>query len=216
MRFLAITDLHGSLAALERIIASAGPIDAILMGGDITHFGSPEDAEMPIQRGRAERTHVLAVTGNCDSAEIEERLVQLGVSLHGRGVVLDGVGWHGMSAIPPWHRGMHQFTEEQLAEALRIGHAQLSDANHHCVLAHAPPHGLSVDRVAAGRHVGSAALREFIERAEPCLVVCGHVHEGRGVETLGPTTVVNCGPAVSGNYALIEADDEIRVELRRA
>lgn len=216
MRLLGITDLHGRYAALERILADAGPVDAILFGGDLTSFGSPEDAQIAIDVARAGGATVLAVAGNCDSPEIDQRLDRLGVSLHGRGVMLGTVGLHGLSAIPPWRRGMHQFAEEDLAASLRAGYTEVSNARRHCVLTHVPPRGVSLDRVFFGRHVGSLALRTFVDQTRPCLVVCGHVHESRGVDRIGPTTVVNCGHAARGKYAVIELDDEVAVELRRA
>jgi Icc-related predicted phosphoesterase len=169
-----------------------------------------------IEGAKASGARVLAVTGNCDSPAIEERLVRLDVSLHHRGVLLEATGWHGMSAIPHWKSGMHQFTEEELAAALEAGYAQVQGARRHCVLSHVPPHGLSVDEVHSGRHAGSTALRRFVDETGPCLVVCGHIHETRGLERLGPTTVVNCGLGAAGNYALIEADDEVTVDLRCA
>ena len=216
MRLLGITDLHGSREALARILAHAGPVDAVLLGGDVTHFGSPGDAEQLVELAKESGATVLAVAGNCDSAEIDERLVHLGVSLAGRGVALDTLGLHGLSAIPPWKRKMHQSTEEELAATLEAGYAELPDARHHGILAHVPPHGLSVDRVFFGRHVGSRALRTFVDEKAPSLVVCGHIHEARGVERVGPTTVVNCGHALGGHYALVDVDRKITVELRRA
>ncbi len=216
MRILAVADLHGSHTALTRILDHARPADAVLLGGDLTHFGSPDDAEKAVRAARASTATVLAVTGNCDSPRIERRLVDLGVSLHRRGVILSGFGWHGLSAIPVWKPGMHQFTEDELALALRGGYAQVAQAKHRGVLAHVPPHGTSLDEVAGGRHAGSTALREFVEQTAPRLVICGHIHERRGVEQLGPTTVVNCGFGAGGSYALIRVDDEVTVELRRA
>ena len=107
-----------------------------------------------------------------------------------------------------------------MAAALEAGYAQVTEARHHCLLAHVPPRGLSLDRVFFGRHAGSKALRSFVDRTEPALVVCGHIHEGRGVERVGRTTVVNCGYGAKGHYALIEVDHEVdhevTVELRRA
>jgi Icc-related predicted phosphoesterase len=212
MRLLGITDLHGNPRSLERIVAEAGPVDAVLLGGDITHFGSPEGVEEAVRLAGASGGAVLAVAGNCDSAEIDQRLVELGVSLDGRGVQLGAV----VSAIPPWISKMYQSTEEELGAALEAGYAEVAEAAHHCVLAHAPPRGLRVDRVFLGRHVGSTALRTFVERRGPALVVCGHIHEGRGIERVGRTTVVNCGYGAKGHYALVEVDQEVRVELRRA
>jgi len=216
MRLLGITDLHGNHGALERILAHAGPADAVLLGGDLTHFGSPVDAEKAIALARAAGPAVFAVAGNCDSAPIDQRLVQLDASLHGRGVVLGPLGLHGLSAIPPWGAGMYHFTEEELAAALEAGFAQVTDARHRGVLAHVPPRGLSLDQVFLGRHVGSRALRTFIDQREPSLVVCGHIHESRGVERVGRTTVVNCGYAAKGEYALIDVDEQVTVTLRRA
>ena len=218
MKLLGITDLHGSSAALERILAHAAAMDAILLGGDITDFGSPEDAERLLRQARAVGNTVLAVAGNCDSAAIDARLAELGVSLHARGVIHQGVGIHGLSAMPPWRSGMYQFSEAELAEALSGGCAQIAGAGRHVVLSHPPPHGTRLDRTTFFRHVGSTALREFIDRTQPSLVICGHVHEGRGIEQLGRTTAVNCGPAAAGYYALAELreGDEVKVELRRA
>lgn len=216
MRLLGITDLHGNHRKLERIVAEAGPVDALLLGGDITHFGSAEAAEEAVGLARASGGVVLAVAGNCDSAQIDQRLVELGVSLHGRGVRLGTVGLHGVSAVPPWISKMYQSTEEELGTALEAGFAEVAGAAHHCVLAHVPPHGLGVDRVLYGGHVGSKALRTFIEQRGPALVICGHIHEGRGIERVGPTTVVNCGYAAKGHYALIDVDHEVTVALCRA
>jgi Icc-related predicted phosphoesterase len=215
MKLLGITDLHGSPAALERILTDAGPVDLILLGGDLTNFGSPDDAEGLVRRAQATGAKVLAVAGNCDSTEIDRRLVELGVSLMGRGLIHEGVGLHGLSAMPPWRSDMYQLTEDELAEALRAGYAQITGAEHHVLLSHPPPHGGKLDCTSGSKHVGSTAVRRFIDEARPELVVCGHIHEARGVQKLGPTTAVNCGPATAGFYALAELGDKLKVELHR-
>ena len=215
MRLLGVTDLHDRPKALERILADAGNVDLILLGGDITNFGSPDDAERLVGQARLGGTPVLAVAGNCDSAAIDRRLVELGVSLHGRGVVHSGVRIQGLSAMPPWRSSMYQFTEEELAEFLRAG-GQFDGEGVHVVLSHPPPRDGRLDRTRLLMHVGSTALQNFIATAQPSLVVCGHIHESRGIEHFGPTTVVNCGLAASGYYALAEVGEEVKVELCRA
>ena len=35
-------------------------------------------------------------------------------------------------------------------------------------------------------------------------VITGHVHEGKGVEKIGNTTVINPGALMEGNYAWLE------------
>ncbi len=216
MRIACITDLHGRRAALGRILADAGAVDAVLLGGDITNFGSPIDADRVIELTRAKVSTVLAVAGNCDSAAIDRRLVELGVSLHGRGVLIRAVGLFGLSATPPWNKGMYQLTEAALAAALRAGHAQVRQAAQHVLLAHVPPYNTRLDRTLFWSHAGSSALRTFIEEAQPGLVLCGHIHEARGIDRLGATVAVNCGHGARGAYAIAEVEQQIRVELRSA
>lgn len=216
MKLLGITDLHGSQAALERILAAAGPVDLILLGGDLTNFGSSAEAERLVRQAQAGGTTVLAVAGNCDSAQIDRRLEELGVSLMGRGVIHDGVGLHGLSAMPPWRGDMYQLSEGELGEALQAGYGQISGADHHVVLSHPPPRSEAIDRTSRGRHVGSTALRSFLDETQPGLVICGHIHEARGLEKFGRTTAVNCGLAAAGCYALAGLGDELRVELHQA
>ena len=218
MRLLCLADLHDVPSALQRILAAAGPVDLVLLAGDLTNFGSPDDAERLIRQAETTKAKVLAVAGNCDSAAIDRRLVELGVSLAGRGLIHAGVGLHGLSAMPPWRGDMYEMTEDELAGALRAGHAQIDGAVRHVVLAHVPPRDGSLDCISLARHVGSTALRSFVDTAHPDLVVCGHVHESRGVELLDRTTVVNCGPAAAGFFAVVELsakpNDAPKVELR--
>ncbi len=216
MRLLGVTDLHDNHTALARILQQAGPVDVILLGGDLTNFGAPGDAKRLMDLVRPSGARVLAVAGNCDSMDIEQWLVDQDLSLFCRGTVVEDVGFHGLSAMPPWHPGMYHFTETELSQSLQIGYGQIAGTAWHVVLSHPPPRATHVDRTQRGQNVGSTALRDFIDRVQPHLVVCGHIHEGRGVECIGRTQVVNCGAAVAGSYAIIEIGEQIHVELRNA
>ena len=63
---------------------------------------------------------------------------------------------------------------------------------------HSPPRGTRCDMVAARTHVGSRAIRAFVERHQPPLVLSGHIHESPRVsaswrDRIGETEVVNPG-----------------------
>ncbi len=141
MNLLCITDIHNRIEPFQHILKDAGPVDMVLLGGDLTNFGTPEDVEKLVHLAQSINSPVLAVVGNCDSAPIDRRLMELGVSVAGRGMIINGVGIHGISAAPPWHRGMYEFTEEELALHLQAGYSQIQNARWHVVLAHAPPIG---------------------------------------------------------------------------
>ena len=46
----------------------------------------------------------------------------------------------------------------------------------------------------------------FIETARPDVAVVGHIHEGRGVERIGDTLVLNAGALRDGGYVVVEHD----------
>ena len=84
------------------------------------------------------------------------------------------------------------------------------------LVTHQPPRETIADRVHGGAHVGSRAVRAFIERHRPAVCFTGHIHEGRGVDSIGPTKVVNPGPA-RGGYALAELGGAVTlVEIKSA
>lgn len=214
MRIAYVVDVHDRFEAVERALARIGPVDVLLVGGDITTGGSPDDAEHAIERWRRLAPTLLAVAGNMDSPAIDARLVELGVSMDGRGVVLGDVGFAGASASPPTPlHTPHEVPDDDFARKLAAGLAELAGCRARILCPHAPPYGTACDLLRSGAHVGSPGVRELVERERPDLVLCGHIHEARGRDAIGATAVVNPGPALAGHYALVEVGDGISVEL---
>lgn len=66
------------------------------------------------------------------------------------------------------------------------------------LVSHSPPRDTYCDTLANRTHVGSRALRSWIERHQPPLVLSGHIHEAPRVtqtyrDAIGRTVVVNPG-----------------------
>jgi Icc-related predicted phosphoesterase len=84
---------------------------------------------------------------------------------------------------------------------------------------HTPPTGLSLDVCLDGREVGSLAVREWIEKEQPLLVLSGHIHEnavrtgGVWKSNLGRTTVIQPGQMDKTNLVMVEIQDGV-VELK--
>jgi Icc-related predicted phosphoesterase len=73
---------------------------------------------------------------------------------------------------------------------------------------HAPPHGFALDLApeltkdlvqAVDRkiHVGSKAVTKMIQKYQPFLSLHGHIHESRGIQKMGKTTMINPGSEYS-------------------
>ena len=82
------------------------------------------------------------------------------------------------------------------------------------LFAHYPPFGY-FDKVKHkgenpmnGRHVGFKGYTKFIEKNQPALFVCGHMHEYQGKKKIGKTIVVTTGSAKNGEAAIIDFDIE--------
>jgi Icc-related predicted phosphoesterase len=65
-------------------------------------------------------------------------------------------------------------------------------------------------------HVGSRAVRTFLERTECHVCICGHIHEAAGTDRLGEAVLINPGMLAEGGYARIEcAEDRITATLEQ-
>ena len=99
--------------------------------------------------------------------------------------------------------GLEPFRFDPESRSPTIGDALESlaargDPPHTIFALHSPPRGTRCDMIGGGTHVGSRAIRRFIERHHPPLVLSGHIHESPRVsnsfqDTIGTSVVVNPG-----------------------
>ena len=85
------------------------------------------------------------------------------------------------------------------------------------LVSHQPARDTVTDLAGNGAHVGSTAVRTFIERHKPVLCLSGHIHEAQGTDAIGSTILVNPGPFMEGRYVVAEiTGNTCRVDIRRA
>jgi Icc-related predicted phosphoesterase len=130
-------------------------------------------------------------------------------------MTLGDAGLFGVSGSPftPMHTP-YEIPEDEIARRAEEGWKNVAASRWKIFIPHAPPRDTKVDRIALGKHVGSTAVRSFIEQHQPDIVVCGHIHEARGIDTIGRTQIVNCGPAGRGYYAVIHLGEQVSIEVR--
>lgn len=213
MRLLVVADIHGQRDAIARTQADIRRLepDVMVVCGDISHFGRP--AGFVEEFLRAPGIPTLAVPGNCDLPASVKTLEDLGVGLHGRRRKLGDIELAGLGGSNPTPFGTpFELPEEEIYGGLRkiMGYDNV-------LVTHAPPLG-HVDIIPQlGRHAGSRAVAQIVEEFAPPLVLCGHIHEGRGTEATGGTTFLNPGPARDGYAAVVELEGggeaPVKVEL---
>jgi Icc-related predicted phosphoesterase len=214
MRIAYVVDVHDRFDSVPRALDDIGDVDALIVGGDITTGGTPDDAAQAVESWQRLAPTLLALAGNMDSPAIDARLADLGVSLDGRGVRVGDVGLFGVSAAPRSPlRTPYEIDDEELVRRIESGFKSVGDCRVKIFCPHAPPEGTACDRLRSGEHVGSEVIRAFVEREQPDLVLCGHIHESRGVDEIGRTQILNPGPVLSGHYAVVEVDGGLSVQL---
>lgn len=217
MRILGMADLHGHaerLAGLEDLDA-----DLIAFCGDLHNGGTPEEA-VPVADALASLgPPALIVPGNMDpKGFVLDLWRDVGLKvMHARSCRSGEIGFVGFGgmAIPDPVRISNPkrfyLPMENAYESLSAANAKISGSSRKVVLSHQPPRG-ACDVVYSGETVGCVSLRRYIDDFCPDLLICGHIHEDRGIAELGKTTVVNVGEMRQGYAALIELGERIKVE----
>ena len=190
-------------------ISDFATADYIIVTGDITNFGHRRDAEKVLAELATVNANILAVAGNLDQPDVADYLEESSISLHGRGILIDDLGFVGLggSNYTPFNTP-YEFSEEELAGLLGRGFSQIGNARDHILISHTPPYKTAADRLLDGRHVGSTAVRSYIEQYKPILCLTGHIHESRGEDVIGRTRVLNPGMIKSGGYIAINIDKQ--------
>lgn len=192
MRIVAFSDPHGQLPAAAEIPNG----DVLVIAGDLApdfagRAAAPQGTWLlgefckwltPIA---ARFRHVLLTAGNHDfwlAAGNNGTVFQNALpenTFYGvdEGIIIDGVTFY----LTPWVHNLPRWafncTEAELAEKLRYAPEKVD-----VLISHAPPHGYADQLFFTGEHVGSHAIREFVHQRKTRVVICGHIHEGYGME----------------------------------
>jgi uncharacterized protein len=201
MRIAATADLHytaqSSGILKEQFARVRDEADVLIVAGDLTNFGRPEEMESLVNILVRLRVPVVAVLGNHDyesgkEADLNRILSSEGIKvLDGTGYERDGVGFAGTKGfIGGFGRGIltafgepevKAFVKASIDEAVKLERAmsQLRTSKRVVVLHYAP-----ICATVQGEaqeiypYLGSSRLAEVVDRHGADLVVHGHAHHG--------------------------------------
>ena len=222
MRILLASDLHYRLPQLDWLVAKARTVEVVALPGDHLDVASPVplEAQIVVMTRYFERLAgealLLASSGNHDldgpGATGEQvagwlsRLRLPNVAVDGQSVDLDSTRF----TVCPWWDGptTRAAVDEQLAAAAADRPARW------IWLYHSPPEGTGLCWTGR-RSYPDSDLNAWIERHDPDLVLCGHIHQapwadgGSWVARVGRTWVFNPGhqPGSEPAHVVIDTDD---------
>jgi Icc-related predicted phosphoesterase len=201
VRLAAVADLHctrtsaGSLAPM--FMEAAERADVLLLCGDLTDYGFPEEARVLAHELAGVRIPILAVLGNhdCESGkegEVTQILAEAGVRmLDGDAVEVQGIGFAGVKGfgggfgrrtLEPWgETATKAFVHEGVSEGLKLERAlaRLPTSQRVAVLHYAP-----IEATVEGEpreifpFLGSSRLEEPLNRYRVNVAFHGHAHRG--------------------------------------
>jgi len=203
LRIAAIGDLHCTRASegtFQPLFGKVGEsADVLVLCGDLTDYGTPEEARVLAKELGATKIPRVAVLGNHDfesgaSAEVARILADAAgvIVLDGTAVEVLGVGFAGVKgfaggfgerALQSWgEEPIKAFVRAALDEALKLetALARLRTPGRVALLHYAP-----IGETVGGEpteifpFLGSSRLEEPLNRYRPSVVFHGHAHRGR-------------------------------------
>jgi len=191
MRLLAFSDLHHARARAETLVEASQTADLVIGAGDFCNHRTNIEGVMSLLKGVTKP--FVMVPGNAESFDELSEAAHAGWTvLHGSATEVGGLSLFGLGyGVPVTPFGDWSCDLNDEAAGTLLDQCAACDI----LITHSPPKGVA-DQTSRGVSVGSTAIRAAIERLQPRLALCGHIHDSWGQEgQIGATRVINLGPA---------------------
>ena len=204
-----LSDIHGHRGMINKIAKKAKEysVNLIIISGDITHFGSLTEFKEILEDIYAEsKVRIFFIPGNCDPKEALDFDVSDEIkNLHDKVIKFSEFYFAGIGgALKSPLYSIISWSEDEIGKIISKLFPLPSDKL--ILVSHSPPYRTKVDFTKRGTHAGSKSLLKFIKKKQPRLVLVGHIHEGRGIDKIGKTIIVNSGPFKNGYAAVVSLD----------
>ena len=213
MKILVLSDLHANNENVGKLDEQFAKADAVIFAGDFAECFKPETGKEALNTLCTKHDTIFAVLGNCDEPEFIEELEDQDICVEKTLVFHEGLAIAG-SGGGTYFTGKtaNERQENEILSDFNIVENSVKDTGDASLwkslilVSHNPPKDTKCDAVNAELHAGSQLFADFIKENQPLAVVCGHIHEGKAVDKIGDTVVINPGPLLEGNYAWLELE----------
>jgi len=192
MKLFAFTDIYGNKEIIKKIkteIKKENP-DILICAGDLSNFG--EHFENLLLMFKPLKLPLLIIPGNHETADQLRKIckkTEFAISLH-RGLlkinnyIFLGYGEGGFNKEDKDFETLSKKFKKEIKKDSKT-----------ILITHAPPYKTRLDYLeTTNSHHGNNSIRKFIEKAQPNLVICGHLHENKHkIDKIKKTIILNPG-----------------------
>jgi hypothetical protein len=192
LKILAAGDIHGDMGLAKKLAerAKKEKVDLVVLCGDITQANQSTDNLI----GPFKKLHekVLIIPGNHEPNATVDFLAEAYdiKNLHGYSVKYQDIGIFGAGGA---NIGLHQLEEGEIYDLLKKGFGKVKYLDKTIMVTHVHPSGTKMEKFTK-IFPGSSGVKKAIEKFQPDILFCSHVHEAEGIEEMvGKTKVINVG-----------------------
>ena len=191
MKILAAGDFHNDQLLARKLAAFAkeNEVDAVILNGDLVEDEEPHGI---VGHFSSVNKNIFLIHGNHESAATTDFLSRKygAHNLHEYSKMLGEIGIFGVGGANVGHTVL---TDSEFFDTLSRSHEYIKHAKKKIMVTHIHPSGTSMEKLSQFVQ-GSAGVRKAIDRFQPDIMICGHVHEAEGIEEMiGKTRVINVG-----------------------
>jgi Icc-related predicted phosphoesterase len=192
LRIFSAGDIHGDSLLAERLAKEAGDkhADLVVLCGDLTF--AERSTDNIIGPFKKRNLKVLIIPGNHESVATTDFLAKVYdvKNLHGYSAKYKHVGLFGAGGA---NIGIDQLSEKELYDLLKKGFEEIKGLDKKIMVTHVHPSGTTMEKLSAFIP-GSSGIRRAVDKFQPDILLCSHIHEAEGLEEkIGRTRVINVG-----------------------
>lgn len=192
LKILAAGDIHGDVSLAKKLAEEAKKenVDLVVLCGDITR--SDESTDNLIGPFKKLNEKVLLIPGNHEPVATVDFLSKMfGVkNLHGYSVKYNDVGIFGEGSA---NIGLFQLSEKEIYDLLKKGFDEIKSIEKKIMVTNVHPSGTKMEKFTK-LFPGSDGVKRAVDKFQPDILFCSHVHEAEGIEEkIGKTRVINVG-----------------------
>lgn len=192
LRIFSAGDIHGDTRLAERLAEEAKDkrADLVVLCGDLTF--AERSTDNIIGPFKKRNLKVLLIPGNHETNATADFLAKVYdvKNIHGYSVKYKDVGIFGAGGA---NIGISQLSEKEIYDMLKKGFEYIKGLDKKIMVTHVHPSDTKMEKFTQF-FPGSTGVRRAIDKFQPDILLCSHVHEAEGLEEkIGKTRVINVG-----------------------